>query len=210
MKRNFLLLIGSLLLFCLPSMAQCDTCKKGLEAFKAALDKPNPRADSLSKYNYELEKQKLLTESAEQRYFQRQYDFYYTSSLQHRFDTFQWQQVSGKIIFWVVIIIVFIALLFAAIQFRISMQQASSKIKKAVSTRAATVETGETTEAGASAMPNSEVELSVSGVKVNSSVLGVVILVISLAFLYLYLVYVYPISSVKTDGISNPAKELVE
>jgi hypothetical protein len=41
-----------------------------------------------------------------------------------------------------------------------------------------------------------EIDLSTSSVKVSSPVLGVIILVISLAFFCLYLVYVYPISEV--------------
>jgi hypothetical protein len=39
-------------------------------------------------------------------------------------------------------------------------------------------------------------DLSTAGLKVSSPVLGVIILVISLAFFYLYLVYVYPISEI--------------
>jgi hypothetical protein len=38
-----------------------------------------------------------------------------------------------------------------------------------------------------------ELELSTSGLKVSSPVLGVIILALSLAFFYLYLIYVYPI-----------------
>jgi hypothetical protein len=41
-----------------------------------------------------------------------------------------------------------------------------------------------------------EFEASAKGIKVSSPVLGVIILVISLAFFYLYLVYVYPISEI--------------
>lgn len=40
------------------------------------------------------------------------------------------------------------------------------------------------------------VELSTSGIKVSSPVLGVIILALSLAFFYLYLVYVYPIKEI--------------
>jgi hypothetical protein len=40
----------------------------------------------------------------------------------------------------------------------------------------------------------SEVEISMSGIKISSPVLGVIILTLSLAFFYLYLVYVYPIT----------------
>ncbi len=41
-----------------------------------------------------------------------------------------------------------------------------------------------------------ELEISSNGVKVNSPVPGVIILVISLAFFYLYLVYLCPIENV--------------
>jgi hypothetical protein len=39
-------------------------------------------------------------------------------------------------------------------------------------------------------------EISAKGLVVNSSVLGVIILTLSIAFFYLYLVYVYPIQNV--------------
>ena len=42
--------------------------------------------------------------------------------------------------------------------------------------------------------PVTSFSASATGISVSSPVLGVIILVISLAFFYLYLVYVYPIS----------------
>ena len=41
-----------------------------------------------------------------------------------------------------------------------------------------------------------EFSASLKGIKVSSPILGVVILIISLAFFYLYLVYVYPIEDI--------------
>jgi hypothetical protein len=38
-----------------------------------------------------------------------------------------------------------------------------------------------------------EIEASVTGIRVSSPVLGVLILVISFLFFYLYLIYVYPV-----------------
>jgi hypothetical protein len=49
---------------------------------------------------------------------------------------------------------------------------------------------------GTTVQEPTELEISKSGVKVSSPILGVIILVISLAFFYLYLVYVYPIEEI--------------
>ena len=58
---------------------------------------------------------------------------------------------------------------------------------------------------------NTALKISLSGLEVNSSVLGIIILVLSLAFFYLYLVYVYPVKeynmdkaiSIEQPGIKN-------
>jgi len=43
---------------------------------------------------------------------------------------------------------------------------------------------------------DTDLELSTTGVKVSSNILGVVILSLSLAFFYLYLAFVYPIQEI--------------
>jgi len=100
---------------------------------------------------------------------------YRSSSLVHRSAVFQWQLFSAKLIFVIVLLLVACGIVFAAIQFRAGL----------VTRKNQTTET-----------MNTELELSAKGVKVSSPVLGVIILVISLAFFYLYLVYVYPIENV--------------
>lgn len=90
--------------------------------------------------------------------------------LAHRKKVFQWQYVSSIIIFYVVIGIVAVGLYFSWMQFH--------------------------------AKPDGDVgvtsiEASKTGVKLSSPVLGVIILVLSLAFFYLYLVHVYPISELR-------------
>lgn len=89
---------------------------------------------------------------------------YRSSGLQHRSRVFAWQLFSSKIIFVIVLLLVGAGIVFAALQFRAGL-------------------------AGVT-----EIDLSPTSIKVSSPVLGVIILVISLAFFYLYLVYVYPIS----------------
>jgi len=89
---------------------------------------------------------------------------------------FRWQALSSIIIFYSVLVLVFAGILFSGIQFYKSMKFAGDKEKEGKTNQALT-----------------EFEASASGIKVSSPVLGVIILVISLAFFYLYLVYVYPI-----------------
>ncbi len=96
---------------------------------------------------------------------------YQISGFQHRREVFSWQHYSTIIIFFVVIFLVLAGLYFSWLQFRKGMKAE-----------------------GDGALPETEVELSVSNVKVRSSVVGIVILVVSLAFFYLYLVYIYPIN----------------
>jgi hypothetical protein len=99
---------------------------------------------------------------------------YRSSGLQHRSRVFEWQLFSSKVIFATVLMLVGAGMVFAAIQFHAGMRRAP----------------------GEEALDVTEVNLSATSVKVSSPVLGVIILVISLAFFYLYLVYVYPISEI--------------
>lgn len=92
-----------------------------------------------------------------------------TVGLAHRQKVFAWQYTSSLIIFFVVIGIVLIGLYFSWMQFHAAKDG----------------QVGETT-----------VEASKEGFKLSSPVLGVIILVLSLAFFYLYLVHVYPISEI--------------
>lgn len=92
---------------------------------------------------------------------------YHVEGFSHRQRVFQWQYYSSIVIFIIVITIVFVGLYFSWMQFH------------------ATENPNE--------MPETNMEVSASGLKVSSPVLGVIILVLSFAFFYLYLVYVYPI-----------------
>ncbi|ADE13481.1 hypothetical protein Nhal_0282 [Nitrosococcus halophilus Nc 4] len=101
---------------------------------------------------------------------------YRINGYKHRQEVFEWQLFSSQVIFWVVIMLVFTGMYFAAVQFH---RGGSGK------KRAREEDSGET-----------EFVASLKGFKVKSPVLGVVILVISLAFFYLYLSHVYPIREI--------------
>jgi hypothetical protein len=108
----------------------------------------------------------------------RAYYEYRVSGFEHRKNVFSWQLVSTKLIFFGVLLMVFCGICFSGIQFYKSMTLSN-------------VEGSEAMDAGVT-----EFEASASGIKVTSSVLGIIVLVISLVFFYLYLVYVYPISEI--------------
>ncbi|MDX2419248.1 MAG: hypothetical protein QNK19_17450 [Xanthomonadales bacterium] len=106
---------------------------------------------------------------------QAYYD-YRTSGMKHRSRVFGWQLFSARLIFGVVIFLVFAGIVFAWIQFKSGLDTKGSE--------------------GATGEAATEIEASVKGIKVSSPVLGVIILVISLAFFYLYLLHVYPIEDI--------------
>ena len=103
-----------------------------------------------------------------------QYYAYRATGLLHRQRVFEWQLLSSKVIFVTVLMLVGSGMVFAAIQFHTGLKRAGVDASQDAT----------------------EIDLSATSVKVSSPVLGVIILVISLAFFYLYLVYVYPISEI--------------
>jgi hypothetical protein len=94
----------------------------------------------------------------------------------HRMNVFQKQYWLSFGIFFVAVALVFLGMYFAWVQFSLSMRS-----------RAKPDSSGTTDDL------NTQLSLSMSEVKVNSPVLGVIILIISLAFFYMYLVFVFPV-----------------
>jgi hypothetical protein len=97
-------------------------------------------------------------------------------TLGHRRNLFQWQLLSTKIIFATVIFLVAAGICFAAIQFYVGLRR---------NPRGGSGESKDITE----------IKASLQGIRVSSSVLGVIILTLSLLFFYLYIKYVYPINN---------------
>ncbi|MEM7211449.1 MAG: hypothetical protein AAF479_06050 [Pseudomonadota bacterium] len=91
---------------------------------------------------------------------------YYVFGLNHRQTVFEFQSISTRLIFATVLGLVGIGVWFAWKQFERDKDKPATE---------------------------STLELTGKGLKVTSSVLGVIILTLSLGFFYLYLVYVYPI-----------------
>ena len=97
----------------------------------------------------------------------QEYYQYRTKGFQHRQDVFKWLLISSKLIFVLVIVLVMMGIVFSGLQFKKGSNDSKT-----------------------------ELEFSKAGIKVTSSVLGVIVLIISLLFFYLYLVYVYPIQEI--------------
>ncbi len=116
----------------------------------------------------------------------REYFGYHISGLHHRSKVFEWQLFSSRLIFAAVLLLVLAGIYFAAVQFHVGLRKPPARPGE-----------GEgTTELGGKGEGKTEISASLEGIKVSSPVLGVVILVISLAFFYLYLIYIYPIENI--------------
>jgi hypothetical protein len=126
-------------------------------------------------------RQKYLT--AMQRYYEYRADGY-----AYRSRVFEWQLLSSRAIFIVVLLMVAAGMYFAAVQFQTAMV-AARRVAAAEAIAGAP-------PAGEPAGLATRFEITAKGLVVNSSVLGVIILTLSIAFFYLYLVYVYPIQNV--------------
>ena len=115
----------------------------------------------------------------------REYYAYRQSGFEHRRRVFEWQLLSSRIIFWVVILMVSAGIYFSGVQFHLAL-----RAMKAVADPAGPGASADRAELQTS------LEAGTSGIKVSSPVLGVIILVISFLFFYMYLVHVYPISEI--------------
>lgn len=104
---------------------------------------------------------------------------YERDAIEHTRKVYAWQHTSSIIIFYVVIFLVLIGVLFSWLQFRAAAYKGESE----------------------------ELDASMKGVKITSSTLGVVILVLSMCFFYLYLRYVYPVNVNEGTKMSNSSEK---
>ena len=114
------------------------------------------------------------------------------SAYRHRTDSFAWQLFSGKILFFLVSALVLVGIYFSWQQFRKAMKLADNRAKAVAAGNVIEVEGGNELA--------QTLKVSTEGVELQSSVLGVVILVLSLCFFYLYLVHIYPITEVASQN----------
>ncbi len=131
---------------------------------------------------------------------------YYIKDLDYRGKVFTWQYTSARMTFAVAVLIVCCGLLFSGIQFRLAMKQATIRLEQLRRHH---------TRKAASPDPDKHddlattLKLSTQGIEISSSILGVIVLGLSLAFFYLYLVYVFPIKETNFDmsGVRTEQQE---
>ena len=111
---------------------------------------------------------------------------YRKSGYVHRRAVFDWQLLSSKVIFYLVILLVLLGVYFSWLQFMAEHRKPPRPAAEADPDGAEAPRRGlfTTFKAGS------------GGLEVSSPVLGIVILAISLAFFYLYLTHVYPITEI--------------
>lgn len=133
-------------------------------------------------------------------------------SLKHAEEAYEWQHISTMVIFVVVILLMVAGVVFSWIQFRQGLHHPLQAIASSVSTVAQPAPaSGDAAQAASelSIEKSSVTEFSASpqGIKVASSTLGVIILVISMCFFYMYLAYVYPINIQNANQAVSAAKQ---
>lgn len=129
-------------------------------------------------------------------------------NLHHLETTYAWHHVCSIIIFFVVIFLVMSGVWFSWMQFRLAHRYPLDGVRRTVSSASTNAAPGAAEDPAAVATEEKEMvtEFSASpaGVKVASSAIGVVILVISLCFFYLYLDKVYPITLSPNQWTAQP------
>lgn len=132
--------------------------------------------DSTSLLRYkEFEEASHKLDMAKYNFLRKQYKNH-EDMLAYKKKVFYWQFISSVIIFFVVILIVIAGIYFAGKQFWLSVERVKER-----------------TQANSETDTQTTVKISASGLEIQSSLIGLMILVISIAFFYLYLIHVYPI-----------------
>lgn len=128
---------------------------------------------------------------AQQNYHVFYYDEYARKLAQIQLDTFLWQARASEILVWLVVVICLSGIVFSGYQ-----------LLKATTLVPGAVEKGEVTKVSVSQPLETTLELSTEQVRLTSSVIGLVVLIISLGYLYLFLNQVYEVKV--TGPLTSP------
>jgi hypothetical protein len=134
----------------------------------------NPSALATTPDSVDLQTQTKYEESLRARYDYENYSY------AHAKRTFDWQDWSGRIIFWMVMALVGTGLVFSFIHFVAGLRRPVATSDKKPETLDDAI----------------EFEATLQGIKLKSSVLGLAILTMSMVFFYMYLKFVYPITNI--------------
>ena len=111
--------------------------------------------------------------------------------MKHDEGIFAWQRGASEVLLWVVVAVVFCGLAFSGYQLVVVMEMARQRLRRQQNV----VQAGADAQ-GQDGIPSlaNQIAISAGKLEVTSSVVGVTVLVISIAFLYLFVREVYTIT----------------
>jgi hypothetical protein len=124
---------------------------------------------------------------------------YYKFAYAYRKKAYEWQLLSSRIILAVVIVVVLLGLYLSYLQFEAgarTLTRTTTSIKATDPPANSLPANSSPPNSSDAAFQQSTMELSKDGIKINSNVIGLIILVISIAFFFLYLRFVFGINGV--------------
>lgn len=197
-----LITLAALLLLGMPGAAAAEAAKSTqndvgrIDRLKQSLAAEAKQQPQLAPTLLPTEQLDPETARSMQQSLKAYYD-YRSHGFEHRKAVFAWQLLSAKIIFAIVVALVAVGIYFSWIQFSAGMRGKTAPPSDLPAGRPANLPAAIRDETAAPSTPEvTTLEASASGIRVSSPVIGVILLVISLAFFYLYLVYVYPIEEI--------------
>jgi hypothetical protein len=158
-------------------------------------DMPDYAEDSVAEMTYRMYRADADLYIRSKEYQMKSYDFY-IKELDRTHRRLVWHAHASTIIFWLVVFIVLAGIAFSAIQFYMALRVNKGKMVKPKKGKAAPPPTEDDDDD----MGETKLKVSKDGIEVSSSIMGIIILVLSIAFFYLYLTIVYPIK-----GVNDPA-----
>lgn len=122
---------------------------------------------------------------------------YSIHNLSHRRRSFEWQLLSSRFIFFIVMFVVICGIIFSGLQFYQSWKMSLKFMNMANSKNLEQIEKLLEQE-------DSQITVSPSnGVSITTSVVGFLVLCVSICFFYLYLQHVYPINEAQIDNLRD-------
>ena len=156
-----------------------DGNKKGITA-DSELEKLEKENEELRKIISSLNKNIDELQSGERQLFTKYADFtdrildYEANLLEHNEKILEWQRFASNITLLLVVLVVLAGIIFSGVQLLRIIQLGKP-------------------------LSDTNLEISAGKIRVTSSIVGVVILVLSLGFLYLFLIEVYQLTPIKLD-----------
>ncbi|MDN0085430.1 hypothetical protein QU487_22275 [Crenobacter sp. SG2305] len=116
-------------------------------------------------------------------------------------ETLQEQRSIGKVLMWSVLLVIYAGIIFSGYQLF-----HATRIKNNIDKEFYSAETSNDSDERQSDTSVSDIEISLSKIRITSSVIGIVVLALSLGFFYLFLVEVYRVTPLSLSA--SPAQPM--